>query len=81
MDIQTLDALFESRLHNASETALRDIDALTAHLAELRQSVVAWTAGEAARSPDPYGNAFGDAVTSVAAFREAAVAFGTLRRA
>jgi hypothetical protein len=81
MDAKLLEAMLEDRFNLASGKALRDIDALAEHLAELRRSVVAWTAGESARSPDPYGNAFGDAATSVVAFREAAVALGTLRRA
>ena len=75
-----LETLLELRLKTASEQALRDIDRLTAHLADLRASVVAWTADQPARAPDPYGNAFTDAATSTAAFREAAHALGTLRR-
>jgi hypothetical protein len=70
---------FASMKDTASSKALRDIDKLTAHLADLRTSVEAWTAGKPARTPDPYGNAFTDAATSVAAFREAAHAYGIIQ--
>lgn len=56
----------------AAGSALTQIDRLTSHLAELRKSVVAWQAGEKARSPRPYGNPFGDAIDAVVTFRERA---------
>lgn len=78
-DSNDLLAHFEQMKDDASRKALRDIDKLAAHLTDLRASVEAWTAGKSARSPDPYGNAFTDAATSTAAFREAAHAYGIIQ--
>lgn len=78
IDPQPLAEALEERRRRDAERAIRSIDKLTAHLAELRASVEAWSEGKPARTPEPYGNAFGDAVSHVAEFRVSAEVYATL---
>lgn len=66
------------RKERDAEVAIASIEKLEAHLADLKESVGKWNAGEPARDPSPYGNAFGDACRDVAAFRASASAYGTV---